>query len=307
LIVDQLTNAGLAILPSNWENLNLLSLYEWEINNLLNNTVLFGRVPNGWENYNYSQFMASMIPGMKSEFIDFIMYLAHAPTFITSTSMHDMLFMALNSTLPPGILDLTLQDFVNYYVVYGINSTLGTIPNDYATLDVSTLFDDIIYGVNASIGDNSSQFLKMNISGFIDLFKGLINMSLYNSSMSSYDMSQFIDLMVTEMVQSLNDTMYSLDTAWETLTVNQLIDMMYNQLFIPQYNIMVTSLELSGAFTGMKVQVNITNISPEQTSNGMKYVYVNFSLRYDPGVGQWTRITQEQLPTPGSYLKEKFT
>lgn len=303
LIVDQLTNAGLAILPSNWENLNLLSLYEWEINNFLNNTIYFGRIPNGWENYNYSQFLASMIPGMKSDFVDFIMYLARAPTFITSTSMHDLLFTTLNQSLPAGTLDLTLKDFVDYAIISinqtiidpYTNQTLGIFPSNYDTCNVSTLFDDIIYGINASIGDNTSQFLKMNISSFIDEFKGLINMSLYNSSMSSYDMSQFIDYMVTGMVQGVNQTLYYLNPNWESLTVNQLIDFMYNQLMI-YYDSMVTYLQSSGMFIGIKIQLNITNISPEQTSGGLKYVYVNFSLRWDAGIGQWTRITQDELP-----------
>jgi hypothetical protein len=50
-----------------------------------------------------------------------------------------------------------------------------------------------------------------------------------------------------------------------------------------------------GFFVGLKIRVNITNISPEQTYDGLKFVYVNFSLQYDPGVGQWTPITPSEM------------
>ncbi|TFF87694.1 MAG: hypothetical protein EU548_09925 [Promethearchaeota archaeon] len=294
LIFSELASAGLEILPSGWQDYKLIDFIQWELNNFLNDTILFGMIPDGWETFNMSQFMGGIIPGLKSEFIDFIIYIAQSfddvPMMLNLT-MYNYLSLGLNETMPEEYLDYNLYQFVNMSMMMANEST-GMIPDGYETLDISSLLDEVLFYLNNS--GMAPGILDYNMSYFIDMAKYGINMSL-PSEISDLNMDELIDIMISEMVSGVNSSgIYEVIPNWNLIPVNQLIDELYD-LLESGYDGMVNYLDVSGFFVGFRLRFNITDISSEQSYGDLNYVLVNFSLEYDPGIGQFTQIPPDSI------------
>ncbi len=184
------------MIPSNWQSLNLSTFYDymvdginatmgtgWEDNpipelielmiNELNSSVLFGLIPEGWEDLTLEQFYISLleivVPGIHESFmlnrmlseawqltippefsglsIEALLNTIFEPMGLNATFIFEQVFLGLNSTLPHGMESENMSVVIDYLNTQ-INSTL---PDGYDSLPVEELLtefiDEFVYSV----------------------------------------------------------------------------------------------------------------------------------------------------------------
>ncbi|MBY9006124.1 MAG: hypothetical protein KGD63_05155 [Candidatus Lokiarchaeota archaeon] len=291
-------------LPLNWETYNLIDFIIWEYDNFLNDTFFMGLIPEGWEDLEYFEYLAVMVPGLDANLVDFISYLADIP-FMNGT-MRDLLIEAYGSLLfedAEDILTFTMKDMMNM-TLNTINGTLGIIPDDWDTISVSDLAHEILVNINNTVEINSSEvgltFLSANMSTFIELTKELINQTFYFEESYSYTMMENLEALIEIQIMGINQSLYSIIPDWDSLTINQLIDQLYST-FEVMYTQQLDNLALSGVFYGIKIKVVIEDIFSEVPQSNMTYTPINYTLWIEIVNGQYEQLPpqiMEMLPFP---------
>jgi len=310
------------VMPLDWEELTLKELIEWEMNNfmdkaLANVTGDTFQIPTDWANLNFTSFMSGMIPGLDKNFINFVLYLVNFTTsggadMFFDWDMGEFLDIAiseLNSTNPlPGI-DLVVDDMstILNVTMMMLNSDLGAevIPEDWETLNMSTLFNDVMLNLNDSIG-GGFDLLGMNLSTYIGMMKMGVNQSLYSSEFPfepSITAGEILNNATCAMILELNQTgggflYYNISHTWYELSVNQLLDELWN-LAEMQYRMAMNQLDqMTGLLSsGLNIRFSITDVLPEAPiMAGVNATMLNFTFAVDPGLGEYQNVTWDMGP-----------
>lgn len=210
------------MIPSNWQSLNLSTFYDYMVDgiydstgvgfednpipelielmiNELNSSVLFGLIPEGWEDLTIEQFYLSLleidVPGIHESFmlseawqlmvpsefsgvsIEALLNTIFEPMGLNATFLFEQFFLGLNSTLPPGMESEPMSVVIDY-LNFVINSTLinSTLPDGYDSLPVATLLDIatdqfVYYGMPAELhGLTLVEIISLGIDNLIFLY-----------------------------------------------------------------------------------------------------------------------------------------
>jgi len=233
------------MIPSNWQSLNLSTFYDymvdginatmgtgWEDNpipelielmiNELNSSVLFGLIPEGWEDLTLEQFYISLleivVPGIHESFmlnrmlseawqltipsefsglsIEALLNTIFEPMGLNATFIFEQVFLGLNSTLPPGMESEPMSVVIDY-----LNSVINsTLPPGFDSLPVEDILDDFIdefvyYFIPAELhGLTLVEIISLGIDNLIYLYDnqvlplwGQIMSTLQASGLLSYE------------------------------------------------------------------------------------------------------------------------
>ncbi len=294
------------MLPGNWMDINLTQLIIWEMNNFLNKTIFFGNIETLWQDLNYSTFISYIIPGIESDLIDFLLYIAYRTQGIPlfNWSMSEALAM-LNAT---GPIDMgwTFKDLLRKGMDQ-FNSTMAEnvsnfIPSTWETDNVSSLFEHMLEKVNQSFVPG---LLDLNISYFLDEMKSFINISLYNMSLHEVPFGDLVDTLILNATMGFNNTIMNASGLiheipdWDNLSLNQLIDEFWG-ILEDYYGSYVTnageSSPLYGFLNGMKFKFVIDHIGSEEiVLPGVHGVQINFTMYSDLGTGSFAEVDKNEF------------
>ncbi|MFO7795030.1 MAG: hypothetical protein ACQERB_03760 [Promethearchaeati archaeon] len=318
-------------LPDGWESLTFKELLMWQLNNFMNDLLTYFtggtfEIPDDWEDLTMSGFMEGIIPGLDSNFIDFILYIVNFTSdgdevadFLLTWDMEELLnesIYILNETagadgFPLDLVTCSMSDLLNLTMMginYDINAAI--IPEDWDVLTISELINETLTNINETIEDPGFDILSMNISYCIEFMKMGINQSLYMENFPfapDITAGEILNNASLELLYAINQSddggFYNFSikyfgVPWYELSINELIDELWEYSMLSFDMLFSEVEELAMLTTGIKLRLNITEILNEaEVVSGLNATQLNYTIHADFGTGEYYDIT-EDFPFP---------
>lgn len=293
VIVDE-TN----ILPSDWQSRNLSSIMIWQYGQMLNKTILSGNLPENWTELNITECLTMLIPGLKPQFVEAIMFSFYIQAMGMSPSYYtigDVLEISYEQAYGEDFVNSTMQDMVNFTLM-SLNETMGIIPSDWESMNMSWFAEEALTWLDEN--ETYCPGILANMSTFFNFANLWIN-TTFNGMNET--MGTVYDFTIDYMIMGWNYTFYEIDPNWNEKTLNELVDIFYSE-FTESYEDFKELLSVNNTlpinfFKGFDLRFTVNNVTDELTGqvqhfNGTaietrlhKYRYINMSIEFNIGLG----------------------
>lgn len=274
-------------IPANWESLNFSTFYDyivdginatmgvgWEGNpipglleimvNELNSSVLFGFIPEGWENLTIEEIILISLE-------------MNVPDVLESFMLNRMLSDALQVMFPPEFINLSMEEIL-------------TMQFDPLGLNATFLFEQFFLGINSTF---PSGMESENVSVIIDFINTLLNSTL-PEGYDSLSVATLLDIGIDEYLY------LSIPPYLHNLTLKEIISVGLNQSILG-YDVIITEWEqilstlqgsgLSGYEFGLNMTIDHIGTIESVFPGGPQGVNLNVSLYFSLDFEYWVDLS----------------
>ena len=274
--VDVMIDGLNETLPMGWEDQPIPFMLELALNEL-NNTLLMGILPSGWDDMTLQEFLETII--IQS-------FPAATESFLTYVMMEQLLPMAY-MMLPPGFDTYTIDEFFPLM-----------IPSAIWDANLTYMLDGLWYMINDTSPPGWESEPISNLMGGLTDF--------LNYTLTSYD-PELEGANMTTIIQWGIDTAFaysnisdSLPVGWDNTTIQELVIAQLEQTktqwtttILPQWELMMEMMETVGGFpTTIGIKIAIDQIHPEiqSTLGGQRATPIDMTLSISMDMQTWTSL-----------------
>lgn len=253
-------------LPAGWEDSPIPPLIPLAIS-ALNESLLFGYLPDGWEDFT--------IRGLINE-----MLMENIPELYESFMLHMLLNEVIDLNIPTGMDILPIKDIIS-----------SVLPSSISSINISYLQSVLPYMLPPEV---ASANMSVVISGLLNNLSGLLPPEYVG-----VDMSTILDNLINQMMYNASLMLVPdvLPVGFEDLTIQELATHLVGQLntqwdteVMPDWQ---DSKSIVALFPGIGFRAEITGIGPEVEaySGGPKGVPLNITFSVSLDMNNWTSLS----------------
>ncbi|MFX0036392.1 MAG: hypothetical protein ACFE9I_12230 [Candidatus Hermodarchaeota archaeon] len=269
-------------MPTGWEDHPIPHLITLAINEF-NNSILFGLIPEAWDQLTLNSFFESIIaesfPSATESFLTYIMM--------------DQWFSQLYTLLPPGSEGQIIEDLLPYMM-----------PPELYNTNLTILLEGLWYAINNTSppGWDSGSMLELleNQADWMNT-----NLSLQEPSLNGANFSAILKWEIDELIYMYNSTLPPgmFPPNWLDMSIKDLASFMVEQgktqftsMILPQWDSMYAALETLGATfpTTYGIKVAIDDIGAERISTlgGQRATEIEMSLFLSVDMQTWMEFEE---------------
>jgi hypothetical protein len=232
----------------------------------LNETILPGFTPSGWESSNISTMIKMIIEGLNTTIAP-----GGIPNNWESLNISTIAENVLDAAMPIGWEDYTILDTIEF-IVNELNSAFfsNIIPSGWEDITIKDLFDIAIEGFNSTIfpGLIPEGWENLKLPILLENLIPIIPHELMNQLFMLLFPEDGTDFTISSLMEQLFQTPY-----WDQITIHDLLGMLINATILPNFE----EYNLSFFFDNIIYSLNESGLASLNMSDFIDYIVISIN------------------------------